>query len=475
MGEQATPQKTKNNDHSTITPTAPTEQTQTTTTAHPLADLVQRAQHNPALLKPPDVLQLQRTLGNAAVVQLMRAGAKPAPPAAKTTPLPISKASAAGLRRAILQRLIGFEIETRIPLYRDDGTGTNTLERPDYDEVHSPSGTGDNTEISVDKHGETSIIELVTQAVDDSQITRDFRRTAENWVRILTTLHAAAGSPPEKMTDHIPAAGGDLYFGFQPNDDDSDKDHVAVQATHGIRLDKVEKLFSKTSIPEQNRVGGADTKKSDAVGEVGGVMDTFMGNLVGILDPSTVINNRTQRTQAVKDVRGFFALLAHYLIVGGKEKTSYLKNQTMLFYKSKMSAVRDNLILNNAYAQRLFQDAYRDQVITQLLTDTNRTGGDPLFMSGQASKSSTVTCQEWLDEVLQGIDDRLFEQAKNDWGSPIAPGSVKGNLAAVLEHRDLVKEFKPNDNMDLNHPDLIVDYLVAFFSRNKKMQDIHHG
>ena len=436
--------------------------------------LLEQATVNPASLKPKDILQLQRTLGNTAVLQLMRSsqnnGNIAAPKIQKqASPITVSKTD-----KKAIQRLIGFEIETRIPLYRDDGMGTGTLEKPDYDEVHSDAGTGDGAEIVVDKEGATSIIELVTPPVDDSQVSKNFAAMARTWVNALTILHgqAIAGPPPKKMDAAIGTSDDDLYYGFKPTDSNSKQDMIAIQATHGIRLDKVDTLFKKTSIPRANQARGADQLKSDAVAEVGPAMDTFMTNLETILNASTVIAKKKDRQQALKEVRGFFSLLAQYLISGGKAKTYYLKNHTMLFYKSKMSDVRNNLVGANAYAAQLFTVAYHAAVKTQLLTDTGRTGTDPLFMG---SNGSTITCAGWLDEVMTGVDDSLFEEAKNPWGNAIAPGTVKGSLSAVLEHRDLIKEIKPDDNMKLTNPNLIVEYLVQVFKRNKKMQDIHHG
>lgn len=440
----------------------------------PVPALLEQATINPTKLKPADILQLQRTLGNNAVLQLMRSTKNNGNAAhqkiqKKAAPIAVSKTD-----KKAIQRLIGFEIETRIPIYRDDGTGTGTLEKPDYDEVHSDAGTGDGAEISVDKEGATSIIELVTPPVDDSQISKNFAGMARSWVNVLTTLHgqAIAGPPPKKMDAAIGTSDDDLYYGFKPTDSNSKQDMIAIQATHGIRLDKVDTLFKKTSIPKANQARGADQLKSDAVAEVGPAMDTFMNNLETILNSSTIITKKKDRQQALKEVRGFFSLLAQYLISGGKAKTYYLKNHTMLFYKSKMSDVRNNLVGANAYAAQLLTATYHAAVKAQLLTDTGRTGTDPLFMGANAS---TVTCAGWLDEVMGGIDDSLFEEAKNPWGNAIAPGNVKGSLAAVLEHRDLVKEIKPDDNMKLTNPNLIVEYLVQVFKRNKKMQDIHHG
>ena len=58
-----------------------------------------------------------------------------------------------------------------------------------------------------------------------------------------------------------------------------------------------------------------------------------------LVDPATVIAGRRERSQALKKAEGFFALIAHYLTLGGKNVQAYLKNQTTLFYKSKLSDV----------------------------------------------------------------------------------------------------------------------------------------
>ncbi|MFN8530713.1 MAG: hypothetical protein U0670_19070 [Anaerolineae bacterium] len=416
-------------------------------------------------LTPGQAIALQRTIGNRAFTHALQRTMPSVRPRLNISAMP------AHTRRKI-QRLIGFEIESRIPVFKK--TAPDTYAHYDYNQLHVPAGTGDSSELGIDKEGHDSIIEFVSAPVDDTQSSSNFRAKATQWVNVLSNLNALAVAPPfpKKLKTPHPGAPDEARFGkLNGTDSAAGYANVAIQATHGVALDQVTKFFSKSELQDES--AGRDRKKNQALAETKPNAVALTETLKGIVDPSTSIDSRSPRNAAIKEAEGFFALVAHYLILGGKGITAYLKNQTTLFYKSKLSDVRTNLITSNRWAfDLLHYSDTRAQVRDALLAQTGRNGGHKLFASGQAAMSSIVTCQAWLDAVLSGQGDPFFDEAKNDWGKPIDPGKVAGKNAVVLEHRDLKNEMPFPENISLNNPNVIINYLVSVYKMNKKRQGL---
>jgi hypothetical protein len=417
--------------------------------------------HSPtASLHPPGttlLFRLQRTAGNRAVTDLVRS----------------AKAGASGSPvHPVVQRLIGFEVETRIPVrfMKADGVRPARLKKADYNTINADVGTGDGSKLVVDKEGENSILELTTGAVDDRQSETNFRQTALAWTNVLTGLRTdALGSPP-LLNLHAKYGGApaNSRFGFETAlARGADIDKLAFQVTHGLRLDQAAAYLKKREY--KNKIGGRDQKKEDALQQTHVPVDAVMAAIKAHVSISTAIPGwfkNTSKTKALKELEGFLTLVGHYLVLGGKDIQAYLKNQLSLFYKSELSDVRADLIAANPYALTVLNLVNRPFVKAQLLAHTNRGAGDPLF------RHSATTCGPWLDAVLGGHGDPFFQEAKNNWGVPIAPGTVKGKLAAVVEHRDLTKEIIVPATTNLSNPAGVVDYLVKTFKANKKAQDL---
>lgn len=410
----------------------------------------------PAPSHPPGTVllfKLQRTAGNRAVSELVRsAKARASEPS----------------NQPVVQRLIGFEVETRIPIRFERLDGT--LGKPDYNTVNADVGTGDGSKLVVDKDGENSIIELTTGAVDDRQSETSFRQTAVSWVNVLTGLRTDALASPPLLDLHAKYGGApaNSRFGFETAlARGADIDKLAYQVTHGLRLDQAAAYLRKREY--KNKLGGRDQKKEDALKQTHVPVDAVMAAIKAQVPISTAIPGwfkNTSKNKALKELEGFLTLVGHYLVLGGKDIKAYLKNQLSLFYKSELSDVRADLIAANPYALTVLNLINRPFVKAQLLAHTGRGAGDPLF------RNSVTTCGPWLDAVLGGHGDPFFQEAKNAWGVPIAPGTVKGKLAAVLEHRDLTKEIEVPVTTNLSNPAGVVDYLVKTFKANKKAQDL---
>ena len=434
--------------------------------------LVQRAQADPSSLEADELVRLQSVMGNRALSQLMSSsgGSAQGQPIAQRRTKPLPQISAGRLHPPtvdrMIQRLIGFEIETRIPVWKEiDDT---TVEQYSYNEVNAALDSGDGSKLSTDKTDKNSIIELVTAPVSDTQSVKDFTRTARSWINVLAILrNDAITSPPvDQLKNVVGTAPDETLYGFLKDTDNKEAaNNVAVQATHGLRLDMVERYLKKMDMPGKIKV--SHWKKEEAIQDTNPTMDTFMDALTAHVDPKTIIKNRSKRNKALAETRGFFSLMAQYMIAGTKDiPVDYLKNQTSLFYKSKLSDVRTSLILSNAYAAHILSDTHRAWVKTKLMQVTGRASGDSVL------KGSNAKVGAWIDAIFDGSDDIVFMEAKNDWGTDIKPGKVDGGLAAVLEHRDLLTEFPAPENMKLSHPDVLVKYLVTVFKANKKMQKL---
>ncbi|MHB8628253.1 MAG: hypothetical protein ACYDBJ_14050 [Aggregatilineales bacterium] len=467
------------------------------------AALLRRAHQKPESLNADDVIHLQRTLGNAAVTHLLgnkaqrmatqanhprTAQRRKSEKDAKQENKKISPSSTAA---KTIQRLIGFELETRIPLAYEQGDGSYT--KPDYDEIHADVGLGDGSEIGVDKDGTNPIAEFVSGPVDDTQSADNFKLIAQNWVNVIHGLRNAAEATPPMQDLHAtyPTAPANARFGFTAADQVkkqkkflklipyktwyetsparlSELDKLAIQVTHSLQLSQVGGYMSGTTYA--TKLGGRDTSKENALHETEAIANTLLNDVTGRYDPAPVMTDVGQRNKALADFKGLLSLMVHYLVLGSKNISGYVKNQMSLFFKSKLSDVRNNLVQKgaNPYSRHLlFKAEPRQWIRQQILTRTGRDGGTVVL------PKTTVTCDAWLKDVLKGTDDQIFEQAKNDWGKDIKPGKVAGKQAVVLEHRDLVKEMPPDySEMKLSNPAGVVNYLVSVFSANKTKQGL---
>src|SRR5690606_428861 len=145
----------------------------------------------------------------------------------------------------------------------------------------------------------------------------------------------------------------------------------------------------------------------------------------------------------VPELDGLVTLMMNYLTAGSDDdiaKVIYMKNRPAnVFYKSKLSDVRNNL-LTTVYGNLILNDANnRAALRTLLLIESGRTSGDPLFKADPSpinpqGIASTVTVHQWITEVLSGVNDRIFDEMKNPWANPIAPDA---NDEVVIELRKL--------------------------------------
>jgi hypothetical protein len=71
-----------------------------------------------------------------------------------------------------------------------------------------------------------------------------------------------------------------------------------------------------------------------------------------------------------------------------------------------------------------------------------------------------VECDDWVDEVLAGLEDSMFEAMKNPWSNEITPENVGGNKGAIVEMRDISAYGIHAGYQDLTDTNGIVDIFI---------------
>lgn len=415
---------------------------------------------DPRSLTPRMVMQLQRTAGNQAVMRMLDSAAKQK---AATPNKAIQITQDATSAQETLQRLIGFEIETGIPAKNKMDTGE--YEDPDYEDFNIDLPDGSKLDIDSDPAGGGKILEFASAPVDDTQSSEDFKKIAGTWLALLTNLRTkAASSPPIRhLSSVISTAPGYARYGVNKGKPGS-MERASIQATHGLRLDQVRSFFKKLALANPtgaSRVGAKEQATKESVGSV----DPIMVQLKTLHDPATMVGVADNH---VEEVAGFFTLMANYMLSGKAVASGYAKNRSFLFYKSKLSDVRNMLVDKNPYAAEVLTD---DEAVNRaaliLLIVTKRKADEPLWVG-----TDEPNIWDWMFANLSGDDDPAFEAAKNPWGTDIKPGKVDGGLAAVVEHRDIDKVVPPGGILKLTEPQAIIDYLTAVFEANKGWENI---
>jgi hypothetical protein len=179
----------------------------------------------------------------------------------------------------------------------------------------------------------------------------------------------------------------------------------------------------------------------------------------------------------VNELRGLVTLMMNYLTAGNDDqiaKVVYMKNRPAnVFYKSKLSDVRNNL-LNFTYANQVLGQANERTALRLLiLAGSGRTAADPLFKADPSpvnpqGLASTVTVGTWLTEVLDGTDDQIFDEMKNPWANDIAPDA---NDEVVIELRKMGFNLT-HDNFALeDFGSGLLAYMKKVFLANKAIKN----
>lgn len=329
-----------------------------------------------------------------------------------------------------IQRRIGFEIETGIPLTKrvHDHHGDHfgdivpsdvgkdlPIPRGQLSPDHIP-GTPAHQDTDLEQFDEWPIIELVTDPIDDTLTMDAFSVIATSWITSLRQIKALAQATP-------PAANllGDYYVGLPSAQPYGSWDRIAPQVTVGVPLDQVPKILAGFDETQ----GMYRAQLATQIGQqAGSVAAKVMQDLFDRHPPGT-------DGKGVAAVKGLLTMIVNHLMVGGNEEISrqvYMKNRPAnVMYKTKLSTVRNNIVAN-PYANTVLGSADgRAFLKARLIAATHRNAGDRVFVAyaqGHPSRHtdpSDDTVDDWLDQVLGGVDDGIFEDMRNEWSAEIAP------------------------------------------------------
>ncbi len=381
--------------------------------------------------------------------------------ALKNTPAPISQQQN---ENPIVQRLIGFEIETGIPAKKKMLDGS--YEDPDYEDFNINLPDGSKLDVDSDPSCDGKILEFASTAVPENLSARLFKKVATTWLSLLTTLrNEALKSPPIcQLKNVIPEADDYEHYGVNTGTP-GDMERVSIQATHAFRLDRVRHFLNNTKLINSDGSSRV-TSKEKAAHEAALSVDLIIQELKKNHDPNKYAKVKDSH---VEEVAGFFALIANYMLAGKYVTSGYAKNRSFLFYKSKLSDVRNALVEKNPYAKIVLKDGKSmTQAAFLLLLTTKRKADEKLWLG-----IDNPIIEDWIKKILFGTDDLAFEAAKNPWGTDIKPSKdKKGGVAAVVEQRDISKVVPRDTKLNLSQPEDILDYLTKIYEANKKWEGI---
>jgi hypothetical protein len=266
-------------------------------------------------------------------------------------------------------------------------------------------------------------------------------------------------------------------------------DRIAPQATGGLRIDRVAPVFQQLSqVTRAGHPSGVETIRQQAADQAVANADaivtrlrnrdakerrrvavsSFFRSLAGPAPPA-------RPALDVTELRGFLIMVSNYLVAGRLAHTGYLKNRPGVFYKSRMSDVRNAVAAGSPYATllltanadpRWYKVLYggREWLKRKLLAQNQRSANGALFAN--SGSVAPIGTGPWLDEVLSGTDDHFFMQAKNQWSNTILPATSQGRTAPVIEFRQL-KQLTAVPNLSLSQPANVVTFLADVFDMYK--------
>jgi Domain of unknown function (DUF4157) len=369
---------------------------------------------------------------------------------------------------AVIQRRIGFEVETGIPLTKKvDDKGRDVFEditpgdvgkdltvtRGKLSPDHIP-GKPAHHATATEMFDEWPIIELVTDPVDDNLKMSDFEVIARGWLQVLKDIKAEAKKGPPARRLHL-----DYFVGLPSAQGYAaeDWDRIAPQATVGVPLDQVGKVLaafdpSKGMYRVQLATQIGQRSSSVAAKIMQDVFEQYPpGNDGG----------------GVEGVKALLTMMVNHLLCGGDPEISkqvYMKNRSAnVMFKTKLSTVRANIVGSPFPSSILKKRDGRTLLRTKLLEATGRDPGEPVFIAGPRTAPSDVSVGDWIKEVLNGSDDKVFTEMKNEWSDEISPDA---NNEMVIELRQL-GSFMTHQNYKLDEDGGLLAFMKKVYGAHQ--------
>ncbi len=296
------------------------------------------------------------------------------------------------------------------------------------------------------------IVELVSSAPLDEHATNEpgVRAHMQQFVDFVDDVDTqTAGFTQRVPLNTIVGCGGAPPNVFVGSPTKKQHTNGSIQTTYGVRLDRISELFKlqgrrAMASPGQldiapNTAQEPNHPRYEALRDADTVGAQIASDVLAL--PSAPVDDTTRA-----QVKGFCILVANALLAGQRQLGhGWGKNRMgMLFYKSQLSSVVTELKAGTAAALLTGQVV---GIRNAIFTHTGANPGDPLWAY------QGVSNQDWLDEVLAGTNDVLFQALKNPDSNELAPEPVGagGEPGVVMENRAL-SMLLPTDDMEAGRP-----------------------
>lgn len=398
-------------------------------------------------------------------------------------------------KNAVLQGKFGFEIELGLGLgwsNNDDETQDKSNYSYPDNKISMPlAAKGDGFDVHLDHNskinvvdGGSAIVELVTTPpIDESTETEvNVRSRMNQMVDFVNDAKSKTSSLSKraKLSDikgitSVNTIDGFLFIGG--NEKGAQQlDTGYMQSTYAVKIEKMPEVFSHISKPENN-VNFVSRKIASIVSQICSNPAKFMEdiNLIDAVmkmdvweidiqgDTDETSFYRLKETPAIKaefkdrktktgelilstlpPLMGYLSLILNYLLLGRfiqKHPINKLRKNHLglMYYKSRLSSMRNALPEDSQWY--LEDDNIRFSIIYWLQNKSKREENEDVqqkaFPSTGILRETSVF--NWLNSVLEGKSDPLFDASKNGYSEEIAPYSVgktdEQSVGIVIENR----------------------------------------
>jgi hypothetical protein len=238
-----------------------------------------------------------------------------------------------------------------------------------------------------------------------------------------------------------------------------------VQATYGLKLRSVPREFEQRADAPEGVGEGMSTLAAKFREPLRNAKNDGPRMVEGIREGIRDDPHPAFRDLEPENMQGLFSMIAYYLRMGqisvDKETTGLLKKKLgVFFFKVKLSTVRNALTDRSEGLETLLRnDEARQVIIRELLNLTRHRTKDTTpkhtkvcilpALHGLDPRDQPVllgagiTCQDWLEEVLTGTGDTVWDKAVNPGAEELHGGIVMENRRfAQTEGKENVKDRK---------------------------------
>lgn len=362
-----------------------------------------------------------------------------------------------------IQRKVGFEFETGIPVRSNDGAKVKN--KTEVGEWQGTKLVVDNSpQLAGLTDGVLSCVEMVTPPFDEPPFDRNFARVedivgyirnlgmiAEGMKDAVTAAHGAAKRgeyredqdralvrhpthpdyandelyrdlptlvPDDERIADMMTRHGLIYFDYRLGLLSRDPDHdiarvstsASVQATVGIDLEHIEQLF--TLAQDESLIQGFYGPGSKGEPERGKGTSSY---IITVLDWAKIASGNIalqlekldKKAEHYYNLKGLLSIMALYLIAGEHfdQGQSLLKNFSPIISRSGLDEVHINALSKD---EQVFVKTHFKSLVKIVIGESQREPGDQLIKKTEVP----LTCLQMVEAILSGKGDPVMEAIK---------------------------------------------------------------